>query len=375
MIIPCDAPKFYHPNHRLAINKAIEPPMSLPIPPQKHVSTGAILIPDCCNLGVVFRVLIAVNVVVLLSLMARGQGLRFNFQEFIETSMLVELISLMSLFALCGLHRLAARQAMAAWVQRLAFGVVPAMICAVLLAYFDGMEWFVYSFPRLRSGYAVFLCFVMGMTLQHYFELRSRAFSPALGEARLQALQARIRPHFLFNSLNAVLSLIRSEPRRAETALEDLADLFRVLMRDTRDMTTLKEEIHLCEQYLAIEKIRLGERLQVSWQIENLSDEELREAKIAALLLQPLLENAVHYGVEPCVTPSMIMVALRRTLDKIEITVSNPFHLDARFPLGNQMALENIRQRLALLYDIEAQLSYGVIGSNFEVKLRFPLKK
>lgn len=337
--------------------------------------TKHILIPDCCNIGVVFRVLIAVNLLVLASLLARGQGWVLNFQEFIETSMLVELISLLSLFALCGLHRMVARRPLAAWLQRLACGVVPALIAAVLLSYLNSMEWFAYSFPRLQIAFAVLLCFLLGLCVQHYFELRSRAFSPALGEARLQALQARIRPHFLFNSLNAVLSLIRNEPRRAETALEDLADLFRVLMRDTRDVTTLQEEIHLCEQYLAIEKIRLGERLQVSWQIENLNQDELQDVKIAALLLQPLLENAVHYGVEPSIEPSMIMVAIRRHLDKIEITLSNPFHLDARAPVGNQMALENIRQRLVLLYDIEAQLSYGVTGSSFEVKLHFPYTK
>lgn len=317
----------------------------------------------------------AVNLLVLFSLLARGQGWALNFQEFIETSMLVELISLLSLFALCGLQRMAARRPLAAWLQRLACGVVPALIAAILLVFLDSMEWFAYSFPRLKIGFSVLLCFLLGICLQHYFELRSRAFSPALGEARLQALQARIRPHFLFNSLNAVLSLIRSEPRRAEAALEDLADLFRVLMRDTRDVTTLQDELTLCEKYLAIEKIRLGERLQVSWQIENLNQDELQQVKIAALLLQPLLENAVHYGVEPAIEPSLIMVALRRNIDKIEITLSNPFHPDNRAPAGNHMALENIRQRLALLYDIEAQLSYGVIGNNFEVKLHFPYKK
>ncbi len=346
---------------------------------QMPSSKYALLIPDCCNIGIVFRVLIAVNLLVLLSLLARGQGWALNFQEFIETSMLVELICLSSLFALCGVRNLFTRQLVPDWVQRAVCGVVPALICSVLLAYFDGMEWFVFSFPHLQVGYSIFLCFLIGMSLQHYFEMRSRAFSPALGEARLQALQARIRPHFLFNSLNAVLSLIRTEPRRAETALEDLADLFRVLMRDTRDMTTLQEEVRLCEQYLAIEKIRLGERLQVSWHTENLTEQDMQDAKIAALLLQPLLENAVHYGVEPSTKPAMIMVAIRRNLDKIEITVSNPFHSDPRLPQGNpqgnQMALENIRQRLVLLYDIEAQLSYGVVGSSFEVKLNFPYKK
>ncbi|MDO8653151.1 MAG: histidine kinase [Undibacterium sp.] len=336
---------------------------------------SALLIPDCCNIGVVFRVLVIVNFSILLGLLARGQGWITNFQEFVETSMLVEMICLSSLFSLCGLRVTTERHMVPAWTQRLVCGVVPALICAALLAYLDSMEWFVFSFPHLQYGYAVLLSFVMGSSLQHYFELRSRAYSPALDEARIQALQARIRPHFLFNSLNAVLSLIRTEPRRAETVLEDLADLFRVLMRDTRDMTTLQEEIRLCEQYLAIEKIRLGERLQVSWHTENLSSQELHDAKIAALLLQPLLENAVHYGVEPSAVPALIMVGIRRTLNKIEITVSNPFHANARLSQGNHMALENIRQRLALLYDIEAKLSYGIVGKSFEVKLYFPYKK
>ena len=349
--------------------------MQQQISEQTPVKPNLLLIPDCCNIGIVFRVLIAVNILVLLCLLSRGQGLAANFQEFVETSMLVELICLISLMSLCGLRSMGMHRVVPDWAQRAACGVVPALMAGLVLTYFEGVDWFTYSFPHLQLAYTIFLCFVIGMCLQHYFELRGKAFSPALGEARLQALQARIRPHFLFNSLNAVLSLIRTEPLRAETALEDLADLFRVLMRDTRDMTTLKEEIRLCEQYLAIEKIRLGDRLQVSWQIENLSEQELQDAKIAALLLQPLLENAVHYGVEPSVKPAMIMVAIRRALDKIDITVTNPFHLDARVPQGNHMALENIRQRLALLYDIEAQLSYGVIGSSFEVNLYFPFKK
>jgi len=207
--------------------------------------------------------------------------------------------------------------------------------------------------------------------LQHYFELRVRAFSPALVEARLQALQARIRPHFLFNSLNAVLSLIRSEPRRAEEALEDLADMFRVLMRDAREMTTMEDEIRLCRQYLSIEKIRLGERLQVHWETVNVSKEMLRRAQMPALLLQPLLENAVHYGVEPASAPAQIQVQITRQLDRIEIVIVNPLQKQAAAG-GNQMALHNIRERLALLYDVEAQLTTTSARGFFEVRLRFP---
>ncbi len=215
-----------------------------------------------------------------------------------------------------------------------------------------------------------------GAFAQHYFELRTKAFSPALSEARLQALQARIRPHFLFNSLNAVLSLIRTEPRRAEETLEDLAELFRVLMRDARDVTSLEEEIRLCRQYLSIEKVRLGERLQVQWKAVNLNDKVLSRARVPSLLLQPILENAVHYGVEPVADPVQIEVEVARKGESIEINVVNPLPPEADMArpvkVGNHMALQNIRDRLALLYDVEAQLTASAKNGRFEVHMHIP---
>jgi two-component system sensor histidine kinase AlgZ len=335
-------------------------------------SQSELYIPDCCNLGIVVRVLVVVNLLVLLCLLGRGQGWVQNFQDFVETSMLVELICLISLLALCGFRRLLEREPVTAWMQRIVCGTVPAIICFLVVLGFNQMEWFVYSFPNLNVVQSVLFCFVIGLTLQHYFEMRTKAFSPALGEARLQALQARIRPHFLFNSLNAVLSLIRTEPRRAEAALEDLADLFRALMRDTRKLTTLGEEITLCQQYLAIEKIRLGERLLVEWDIQNLNEQELNSSKMPALLLQPLLENAIHYGVEPGINQVPIQVSIQKRLDKIEIKVINTYYPHAQLSKGNHMALENIRQRLKLLYDIEAQLQTTQTQDQFVVQLIFP---
>lgn len=340
--------------------------------PQKHPNMHEIFLPDYCNLGVVVRVLLFVNVLVLMSVLARGNGFAEDFGEFMTISMLVEMISLTSLIALCGFRRLLEKQPATPWMQRIVSGTVPAIICFVFLRTLLDIDWFSYSFPRLHLAYSSLLCFVIGLFIQHYFELRTKAFSPALGEARLQALQARIRPHFLFNSLNAVLSLIRTEPRRAETALEDLADLFRVLMRDTRELSTLADEIKLCQQYLAIEKIRLGERLQINWQVQHLSESELSQTQIPALLLQPLLENAVHYGIEPVARPSVILVEIRKSLDKIEIRVTNDYHPTAQLASGNHMALENIRQRLRLLYDIEAQLHAESVDARFVVTLLFP---
>jgi two-component system sensor histidine kinase AlgZ len=322
-------------------------------------------------------VLVSVNIAVFLCLLSRGLAWQEALSEYVEAAMIVELICLLSLSLLCVLRQIAIHRPrpMSAWLQRLACGVVPALLCGVLIAYLSSFEWFSISYPHLHADTAMSLSFVMGLVMQHYFELRNRAFSPALVEARLQALQARIRPHFLFNSLNAVLSLIRHEPRRAETALEDLADLFRVLMRDARDIGSLHDEVRLCEQYLAIEKLRLGERLQVRWNYNNLDEAELHNVQMASLLLQPLLENAVHYGIEPSLTPATVHIDLQRNMDKIEIKIVNPYHGEMAAPGGNQMALENIRGRLALLYDIEAQLSYRVIADEFEVKLYFPYKK
>ena len=333
------------------------------------------LIPDCCNLGVIFRVLTTNNLMVLMGFSFRGDAGQLLLQNFLESAMLIESITLFSLVSLCVMRRLHKPFPISKELQRLICGLVPALISYLLLSYLVNTEWFVVSFPRLNVMSIVFFSFLMGLLFQQYFELRTMAYSPALGEAKLQALQARIRPHFLFNSLNTALSFIRTEPRRAESLLEDLSDLFRVLMRDTRDITSLQEEIHLCKQYLSIEKSRLGERLQVEWQIEKLSHEDLQKTEIPALLLQPLIENAVHYGVEPSLNCSQIIVEIKKNIDKIAILIINPYHAEyaeQHVHSGNQMALENIRQRLSLLYDIEAQISYGVVGANFEVKLNFP---
>lgn len=332
-----------------------------------------IVIPDCCNIGVVFRTLLSVNGVVLVAILLRTTGFKAGLQEFVETSMLVELTCLASLVALCGVRQIV--KTIPLWAQRVLSALVPAVVTSLIIRFLSLNTWFLDSFTHLTNIDGMLVAGLFGIALQHYFELRTRAFSPALVEARLQALQARIRPHFLFNSLNAVLSLIRTEPKRAETTLEDLADLFRVLMRDARDMTTLEQEIRLCRQYLSIEKVRLGERLQVKWEAINITDSVLHKAQIPSLLLQPLLENAVHYGVEPSAEPALIQIKLDRTLDRIEIAVINPYYGSDAASEGNHMALNNIRERLALLYDVEAQMTTSAVNGFFEVRLRFPYVK
>lgn len=330
-------------------------------------------------MGVVLRSMVAVNAAVLCITLLQASSLQVGLNDFVQATVVVELSCLWSLFLLCLVRRalqyagIAGR--IAPWFQRMLCVAVPAEVTAAVVRFLAGSGLVPGGYGNatsLKGALAGALC---GLLLQHYFELRTRAYSPALVEARLQALQARIRPHFLFNSLNAVLSLIRTEPRRAENALEDLADLFRVLMSDPRSMATLDDEFRLCRQYLSIEQIRLGDRLRLEWDIEALSEEVLRKAQVPMLLLQPLLENAVHYGVEPASAPVTIAIRAVRTLDRIEIAMANPYHGSGIAASGNHMALNNIRERLMLLYDVEAQLDTSVRDGLFEVRLRFPYVK
>ena len=336
-----------------------------------------IVIPDCCNSGVFFRVLLLVNGTIFMATVLPAADLEHGVLAFVEACMILELACLWSLFAVCLVRRALERSAMmnlALWQQRAICALLPAAVSAGIAGTFASSALFEAALGPQVVIKVAGVAALFGLILQHYFELRARAFSPALVAARLQALQSRIRPHFLFNSLNAVLSLIRSEPRRAEAALEDLAELFRVLMRDPLHLTTLEEELRLCRQYLAIESIRLGDRLQVEWDLGNLEGEQLQHAQIPVLLLQPLVENAVRYGVEPLTDPDPVRVRLHRVLDRIEISVSNAFREDCQPAAGNHMALDNIRERLMLLYDLEAQLVTGVTNGSHEVRLRFPYK-
>jgi two-component system sensor histidine kinase AlgZ len=203
-----------------------------------------------------------------------------------------------------------------------------------------------------------------------HFRLFAKAHSPALADARLQALQARIRPHFLFNSLNAVLSLIRRDPKRAERALEDLADLFRTLMSDARQFTRLADEIALLERYAGIEQLRLGERLRISWDIDSAP----ADALLPPLVLQPLLENAVYHGIEPGTAPGEIAVHIGSRGERVQVRIENPYLPEHAQRSGNRLALANIRERLLLFFDAEARIDSTVEGGRYRVEIEMPYR-
>ena len=311
-------------------------------------------LPDFRNFGVMLRVLLGVNFLALAAALVQSTGVGDWLQRYGDMAAWVQPLLLFNLAVLALLGALLQRLPL--WFGQV-FVVLLAAVSAVLLLDF----WRFMAFDDggwQRMLRAALLGGLMAGTMLFYFAMRAKAFSPALAEARLQALTARIRPHFLFNSLNAVLSLIRSEPRRAETALEELAELFRALMRDHREMLPLADEIALCRQYLDLEKLRLGERLHVEWDIVDVPV----DLKVPPLILQPLLENAVYHGIEPSGEDGTLRIRFARSGDELHIDLANPCRDGPGLQNGNNMALANIRERLALHYDLEARLEAGEVA-------------
>lgn len=329
-------------------------------------------LPDFRNLGVMLRILLGVNLMAAAAALTLSLGVADWWPRYV---MLAAWVQPVLLFDLCLLALIG--PVLLRCPARLGQGIVVALASAS--AVFLGNVWRLigldFATPALAFKSAV-LAAAAAVAMLTYFDLRARAFSPAIAEARLQALTARIRPHFLFNSLNAVLSLIRVDPRRAETALEELAELFRVLMRDPRDLLPLSEEIALCRQYLDLEKLRLGERLHVEWMLVDVP----QKMRVPPLMLQPLLENAVYHGIEPMDTGGTISLRLARRGNELHIDLSNPCAADPSGKGGgNQMALANIRERLSLYYDLEARLETRLQmlhdgRHEFRVHIRLPCR-
>jgi len=323
------------------------------------------VIPDGCNLGVVLRTLLAVNLALLAVTVTLASSLSDVPQTVLTAAAAVEPLLLLTLMLWCLARRTLQRRPLP--VQRVVAWLIPVAVTGVLLALFHDLSSLLQG-PRAVLFLA--LALVGGMAVQHYLELRERAFSPALTEARYQALQSRIRPHFFFNSLNAVLAVIRDNPARAERMLESIAELFRAVMGDVRKLVPFEQELGLCRQYVDIEQTRLGDRLLVDWQIGAVHP----RGRVPQLLLQPIIENAVRYGAERREGDCRIVVRVRQLGFNLEFFVSNPI---AREPLqreGNQIGLANIRGRLALIYDLEAKLDAQVRGNRFELTLTIPVE-
>lgn len=323
-------------------------------------------LPDFRNLGVIARILVAVNVLAFAAALAAHAELAAAAGAFVRWAALVEPALLASLLALW----IAAPR-----LQRLPYPAASAAALALVALAVTLAHAALGAVAETELARALAFALGAGALLLAWLRLRERAFSPALAEARLAALQARIRPHFLFNSLNAALGLLRRDPRRAEQVIEDLAELFRALLSDARAFVRLADEIALAERYAAIEQLRLGERLRLVWEL----DAAPVDALVPPLVLQPLVENAVYHGVEPAAGTGEVLVRIERRGDRVHVLVENtlgpaPAGGDAPPRHGSRMALDNIRERLALFYDAEAQLATAAADGRFCVEIDLPYR-
>ncbi|MES2183942.1 MAG: histidine kinase [Pseudomonadota bacterium] len=327
---------------------------------------------DACHAGVVLRAVLFVEAVVGVAVLFPASGPGDWAERLAVATGGVLPATLAWLVATCGLKNVmvrlpvAGQQALGALLGALA----GAAACGVLALALPGGS----SAPWLGSALAGALLAQLAVAA---LALRARGQTPAAMTARLAELQARIRPHFLFNTLNSAIALVRAEPMRAETLLEDLAELFRHALVDQGETTTLASELDMARRYLAVEEVRFGNRLRVEWILDPAADGAL----LPPLLLQPLVENAILHGVERnpevgrvrVVTerrPTAVIVKITNTLPPPNAAAGTADGSAARH--GNGIALENVRSRLALLYDLEASFRAERRGDLFHVRIRLP---
>jgi two-component system, LytTR family, sensor histidine kinase AlgZ len=319
------------------------------------------LVWDACQLGVVLRAVLFVQAVTAVGVMFVAPTLQgWLMQTALLTAGTLPATLLWLLLA-CGGRRIFSRWPMPAqWVTAAALGAAAGLAGCALLAWsgvLAGVPW-----TGSATGGAL-----MALVLLAGLVWRAKAMMPASTQARLVELQSRIRPHFLFNTLNSAIALVRAEPQRAEALLEDLSELFRHALTDQGQAVPLAQEIDLARRYLAIEQVRFGERLRVSWAIDPDAD----AARLPPLILQPLVENAVKHGVEPSADGATLHISTQRRGDVVVIKVTNTVPAGSG-PAGHGLALANVRERLALLHDVEGQFRHSLRDGVFQVRLELP---
>ena len=346
-------------------------------------------LPNLCNAqSVLLLVLVAELIAVLLTLNASFLPL-FSWDSLALYSFQIQWISLISAFAICHL-----RPWLRSWTPvqagMMAYGAVLLITLIMsaagqflLQAFANG--WFVGTQKFNFNGWQLFnnlltSAILSGITLRYlYLQQQLRNQQQAELQARIQALQSRIRPHFLFNSMNSIASLISSDPDTAERVIEDLAELFRASLAEPA-LIPIEREITLCRRYLEIEQLRLGKRLTVDWQIGALSD----DLKIPSLMLQPLVENAIFHGIEPMPKGGSVSIKISQAKNQLMIAIANPYPLVKKAPpqsqtpsqdRHNHMALDNIRHRLQVHYGNSARLSSSEEQGIFTTYIFCPLSK
>lgn len=346
----------------------------------KSSSADHFAIPDLCSPLAVFGVVLASQLLALLLTIAGQPGWFAFYSHLAQTALLLLWTGLISAAVLCRLRQWLTRFAVPEG-SVVAYLLVMACVAIVSETAFwlgrflgagpdTGGGWFPTAhWPFLARNLAIGTLVMAPLLRYFYVSQQWQRNVRREAEARLNALQARIRPHFLFNSMNTIASLTRSNPVAAEQAVEDLADLFRASLRDGRQMIPLEEELEIARVYERMEQHRLGARLKVSWQLGSLP----AAAEIPGLTIQPLLENAIYHGIEPSPHPGVISVVGATDGKLVRIAVSNPLppaNMPARS--GHGLALDNIRERLELAFGTDGTLTVETAPDRYTVTILFP---
>ena len=332
-------------------------------------------LPDFCAAGTVFVIVLIAELVAIVLTLAGNQAPGQFLVELSYTSFFVLWFALLGCLVMCQLRqRLEGAGSQRAFV--LSFFILLGL-CLLLAEIGWQLTQVYYNLFPVESTHGVFVfrafatgAIVIALAMRYLYVASEWRRSIVLeAQARISALQALIRPHFLFNSMNTIASLTRTDPRQAEEAVEDLSDLLRANLSSSRDRTSLKQELEIAAIYQRIEKLRLGDRLNVRWHVDELP----MRALIPSLVIQPLLENAIYHGIELLPDGGEVMVSGTRDDEFLTIEISNPVAQDgSRKKDGNKMALSNIRQRFELAYGNRADVDVVAGDDRYAVRLRFP---
>jgi len=346
---------------------------------QGQETPGGGFLPDFCAPHVLLVLVLAAQLLALLLVLARGFTGTDFWVDLGVISLFLQWIALVSAALICGLRQRLSqlRGPIAATVAYVALVLTTLLLSTLAWSVAEGTglgeAWMagdpVFFLLRNTAISAIVSALVLRyFYVQHQWKENVRREATA----RIEALQARIRPHFLFNSLNTVAALIAIRPELAERAVEDLSDLFRASLNDDPDGVTLADEMALAERYLHLEALRLGDRLRLEW---NVPSDCLDEVRVPRLIIQPLVENAVYHGIETRPDGGRVEVTVTDLGSAIQVLIRNPLPDEADSKSsreGHRMALDNVTQRLALALGPEAKLDTERSHGEFITRLRLP---
>ncbi|MDH3266156.1 MAG: histidine kinase [Gammaproteobacteria bacterium] len=343
--------------------------------PENQNSSSQAYLPDFCAASSVFVVILVAELVAILLTLAAYDTPGMFLIELSKNSLFILWLALLGAVVMC-LFRAQlestgkTRAFTISFVVLLALCVVLAELAYQLTRIFGESVIITDSHTRfLLRTFAISAIVIALMMRYLYISSEWRRSIVLEAQARISALQALIRPHFLFNSMNTIASLTRTDPKQAEEAVEDLSDLLRANLGGSGARTTLKAELEVAAIYQRIEKLRLGDRLSVRWDVGQLP----MRALIPSLTIQPLLENAIYHGIELLPDGGEVLVSGKRDDKYLQITISNPVaEGEKRAKGGNQMALANIAQRFELAYGSHATVNVESGVDTYAVRLRFP---